>query len=163
MNKKICTALLAASSLMAGAASAATTTSTLDVTAFVGSACAVSVSPITFNVIDPAGPVETWATGSIAVTCNPGVPFNIALDAGQNFDGVDRRVNDGLGNYGAYWLGNPDVGQPWGDDFLTHPDSSVDWVATGGNDVLTVDGVFFQSQVIPDGIYSDVVTVTVTY
>lgn len=163
MNKKLTTTMLAGLLLMASAqqTNAATTSTTLDVTAFVGAACTVSVTPIVFNVLDPTG-ADTWTNGSVTITCNPGIPFEIAMDAGQNFDGVERRVHDGLGNYGLYALLNPDLGGVWGDNF-SYPAPTLLSVASGGADIIPIDGVFLGGQFIPDGIYSDVVTVTVIY
>lgn len=164
MNKKICTAVLAGTSLMvsAGLANAASSSTTMDITALVGTACTVSASPITFNVIDPTAPVDTVSQGYITVTCNPGVPFDIALDAGKNPSGGTRFVANGLGDFGAYFFDYAGL-QPWGDGGITLPDPVVSAIASGGADVFVANGIFFSSQFIPDGVYTDVVTVTVIY
>lgn len=164
MLKKVFVTLLAAAvgPFAANQSLAGVSTATIDVTAFVGSACIVSTTPLVFHVMDPMIPDPTMANANITVTCNPDVTFEIALDGGLNSDGTTRRVSDGLGHYGYYDLGNVTIGW-WGDNGFTSPYPTYFGVASGGTDVITVDGFFQPSQPLPNGVYYDVVTVTVSY
>lgn len=154
------TMVLATSLAPIAASQGASTSATLDVTAYVGAACSLSTSPVVFQVVDPFS--DTWASGSVTVTCTSGTPYNIALDAGKYYDGAIRNMDDGLGDWLAYDLISPDFG-PWGDDGLTNFGFSVNAIATGSPDGFAVDGIVFGGQFKPDGIYSDIINVTVTY
>lgn len=143
-----------------GAVHAMTATSTLDVTAVVGQVCTVSTSPVVFNVVNPFS--DNFATGGITVTCNPGMPFDIALDAGMHFNGV-RGVTNGMYRL-DYLLGSNKYSQSWGDNNLTYPAPTIFSIATGGADLFAVDGVLLGNQPpVPFGIYTDIVGVTVSY
>lgn len=165
MKRSLLPAALVLSSglTIVGQAQAAATSTTFDVTATVGMTCNVSTSPVIFNVIDQG--VDTFAKGSIAVICNPGMSFTIALDAGMNYNPVNqmRRVMDAMGNYLEYDLVSFFYGQPWGDGNLTHPADPISAVATGATDIFSVDGILPGLQFKPDGFYYDVVNVTVSY
>lgn len=165
MKKKLLSAALMLSSTLAavGTAHAATATATLDVTALVGQACTVSTAPVVFNAMDPSW--DTFANGSVTVTCNPGTPFDIALSAGMNYNGATwlRGVKDSGGNRLDYDLGSTPGGQPWGDNGLTHWAPTLIAQATGAADVFTVYGLLFGGQFAPNGVYSDVINVTVNY
>ncbi|HEY0719611.1 MAG TPA: spore coat U domain-containing protein, partial [Gammaproteobacteria bacterium] len=162
MNKSLLSAAMLLSGLaVVGSAHAGTVTTTLDVSAIVGIACSVSTAPVVFNVTDPFQ--DTFANGSVTVTCNPGMPFDIALDAGQNYNGSLRGVKDSGGNRLDYDLGSTLGGQPWGDNGLTYWAPVVIAQATGGADEFTVYGTLWGGQPAFNGVYSDVVSVTVTY
>jgi spore coat protein U-like protein len=169
MNKNISSTLfvLALGRFISGQAQAATATATLEVSATVGVACSVSTVPVNFgnyngNVI--------YASGSITVTCPPGAPYNIALDAGLFFNGEYRMIANGgesiLGSI-DYVIWHPMGGQ-WGDsdfDSTYQYGASVSGTGDGSDQHYPVSAGLFPGYYygIFDGIYMDVVSVTVHY
>lgn len=156
--------LLSTLTLSGAVYAAGTATTTLDVTAIVGTACSVSTTPVDFGFVDPLGGVV--AEGTITTTCTPDTAITIALDGGLNSDFFDRFMSDGSGNLMPYWIFEPDTFGPWGDDSLTigHPS-----LLTASNPVDGVDVFPVLAEIpllgtpVPDGFYSDVINVTVTY
>lgn len=158
--------------LVANTGSAATTTTTLDVSATLTAACSVSAIPINFTVPANFGPFYYPANGSIDTTCPSGTPYSIALNGGMNYeaDGVnaDNFVTDGQGNGMAYLLfSDSSFNTVWGDDGATNPGSSVTSSGTGSVQTYTVYGgalpVYPVGSPTTGVAYSDVVTVTVNY
>jgi spore coat protein U-like protein len=150
----------------AGSAHAAIETSTLDVSANVVPVCIVSTTPINFGDYD--SDTGVYANGDVTVACTSGTIYNIALDAGLYFSGVDRLVADGTGSntiiYGLFK--DSGFANPWGDsDFSnTFPDgASLADTGIGTAQPHTVYGDLSGGFTVPPDIYTDVVTVTVHY
>jgi len=165
-------AMLIASSLLSGVSVADTVSSTMDVTATVGGVCSVSADGIAFGTVD--GTVSAQALGSIRVTCPSGTPYNVALDAGLNYDAANqyRRIQNAAGDSIVYALFDDAGGVEWGDsDFgNTYPAApSVAGIGTGVQEAITVTGVTdnipspFGSVWTPGTSYSDTVFVTVHF
>jgi spore coat protein U-like protein len=165
MKKKISSTLLvlALGLFISGQVQAATTTATLDVSATVGVTCEVLTSPVNFGAY--SGIQMQITTGTITVTCSPDVPYTIALDAGQNHDGDTRRLSNGT-DLIRYELGqnlspNPVV---WGDDGVTNNGIAVAGIGVGFAQAHVVyAGLELLGYTPSDGIYTDVVGVTVHY
>lgn len=81
---------------------AATTTTTLGVSASAAAACTLSASAIAFGTLNPSA--ATTATGSVTVNCTNGDSLTIALDAGLNASGTQRQLINGTNklNYNLY-------------------------------------------------------------
>jgi spore coat protein U-like protein len=144
---------------------AATTTSNLDVSANVVGACTVTTSPVNFGDIDGMSFVS--ANGDVTVNCPTGTNYNIALDAGLNYDGGSRNlVSDDAINL-RYRLESADTMLEWGDmDFAnTYPaGESVPDTGNGLDQPHTVQGTMDLTGMTPSpGLYTDVVGVTVHY
>jgi spore coat protein U-like protein len=141
----------------------------------VSASVSVSATPLYFGELSSTSSVQ--GESDISVTAMTGTIYNIALDAGQNYDGNSRRmVNEGgeggttpgtiFVNY-HLWAetGNPEI--PWGDsDFAnTYPEGPSEGPFTGNGTtqiytaVATADPV---TGVILDQ-FSDIITVTVHY
>lgn len=152
--------------LVHGVAYAGVTSDTLNVTATVDSSlggCIVSTNPLDFGTSD--GSNSTPGAGSLAILCPADTVYSVALDAGLNYDGLARVMNDPIsGGMLAYVLTN-DTYSHWGDDGLTFPFPSQSFIGTGDEESISVLGELYTDRYgqPPDGTYSDVVTVTVSY
>jgi spore coat protein U-like protein len=168
MKKKISVSLLVVSlGLMSTvAAFAGTKTGNLHVSGNVIPFCKInSIDAVTFPDWEGAA---VSSTGSIKVQCSKDLPYNVALDTGQNLSSdIWRQIVNGENKlkYGLYKPGG--VGE-WGDnDFggTYSYGSSVAGNGTGAEQALTVNATLWGSlnSMVPAGIYTDVVTVTVHY
>lgn len=142
---------------------ATTSTSTLDVSLNAVVSCSVSTSPVIFDGYD--GSVDVIGFGDVTVNCPLDVRYEIALDAGANFDGDYRNMSDGA-NTIWYGLGDPTGTYEWGDAeyAATYPFGSV--VSDTGNGSAqphTVIGGVAAGQAVSTDPYFDVVNVTVYY
>ncbi|HEY0719612.1 MAG TPA: spore coat U domain-containing protein [Gammaproteobacteria bacterium] len=151
------TLLLGSGLAVVGTAHAAIASGTLNVSANITSDCTVSTSPVDFGTV--SGATGASATGSIDVTCSVLTPYTIALDGGANFDGTYRRITDGV-NFMIYQLSDAATSQLWGDNSILG--STVPGAGTGVAVNYGVSANLWPA-VGPSGIYSDIVTVTVTY
>jgi spore coat protein U-like protein len=132
----------------------------------------VSADGIAFGNVD--GAFSTQASGAIRVTCPSGTPYNVALDAGLNYDVGNflRRMQNPAGDSIAYALFDDAAGVEWGDsDFAnTFPGApSVAGIGTGVEEGILVTGVTdyipspFGSVWTAGTTYSDTVFVTVHF
>lgn len=144
-------------------AHAATTTGSLAVNAVVLKSCSVVATPLAFGNYDPTSASPTDASTSLVVLCTSGTAFQVGLNAGGGSGATvtSRKMTSGsdvLG-YGLY----QDTGRTtrWGDTPGT--DTPAATTASVLPTTLTVYGRVPASQNVPTGLYSDVVTVTVTY
>jgi spore coat protein U-like protein len=149
---------------------AATTTSNLNVSANVVSACTVTTSSVNFGDTDLSN--TSYANGDVSVNCPEGTAYNIALDAGLHLitsPFLYRTVQDSGGSQVWYllWKDNGSQ-QEWGDsDFAnTYADgSSLADTGSGAIQPHTVYGQLIGSSctTCAAGTYTDVVKVTVHY
>lgn len=144
-------------------AHAQTAQSTMDVTATVVEACAVTANELAFGDYDPTAAAPTDATSNIIVACTPGTIFVIGLNQGTSSGATitDRRMANGL-NFLRYGLFADaarltNIGATPGVDALPARTSTA--VPT----VVPVFGRVPAMQKVQPGNYRDVVTVTVTY
>lgn len=150
---------------LTGTAFAAEVSTTLPVSALVGTTCSVSTSPMTFSGYD--GTVGVQSTSDITVACPAGIPYNIAFDAGLAFNGGWRQVDDGLGNTIQYGLYDPSYFNELGDSDFNNTygyGPSLAGVGSGGSDIYTINGdlMAIGGPAVP-GTYTDTVLVTVYY
>lgn len=91
MNKHLIAPLTAGILLaLAGAAQAATRTSTFNVTATVNTNCVITTPNLSFGVFD--GLVDAAATSTITVRCSNGTPYTVDLNAGSSGDVTNRTM-----------------------------------------------------------------------
>jgi spore coat protein U-like protein len=154
--------------MVCGAAYAATATGTVNVSATVLQMCSVSTTAVNFGNYD-GSQYEYLANGDITVTCLQGIPYHIALDAGENYFST-RHISNGQGRYLQYQLYRDSSHYTqWGDaDYAnTFPyGSSFTDTGNGATQPHTVYGAMPNAQgtaPIPVGTYTDVVNVTVYY
>lgn len=123
--------------------------------------CTVSTIAVNFGsyIISDAAPSD--ATGNVDVTCDPGIPYTVKLDAGQNsgggFNPRKMQLSDGVDtlNYNLYR--DSAKTEVWGDG--TGNTYVQTRVGSGGTAHLTVYGSVPAGQNVRAGLYTDAVTV----
>ena len=155
-------ALMAGIVLTGGVVWGASIDGQLQVTTNVIAFCSAQTSGIDFG--DYAGSKIT-SMGTISVRCNQGLPYDIALDSGEHYDGVWRAVGNG-GYRAEYGLYDPSNDHEWGDSdygntYIWGP--SVPALGTGDWSDYPVRGELFADFAVPAGLYEDTVLVTVHF
>ena len=160
MDRRLAVLPLLASGLLLPLNSQAVVSVPLEITATVASACTVATTPIDFGMYD--GP-EITTTGTITVTCNSGVPYQVGLDSGLHFDTANRHMASSTGDMLLYYLSH--IGVEWGDEGVTgtYPAPAVNGTGAGAAATYTVDALVWADQPVPPGVYADTVTVTVAF
>lgn len=164
-NLSIKNILAASIGLMcAGAALAATSETTFEVTAKVNDSCRVAATNLVFGIYDPN---EGNLDGSsiITATCTKGTTYNIGLDAGLNASNATApwsRAMAADGEYLSYELySNADRSTVWGDTIDTDTVEVLESV--GGDEAHSVYGRIPAAQYVPAGNYVDTINVTITF
>jgi spore coat protein U-like protein len=130
-----------------------------------GQDCSVSSTPINFGNYDMLVASPLNSTGSITVTCDPGIPYTIKLDQGQNSGGSfqHREMRSSVGGdtlrYNLYR--NSSRTEIWGNG--TGNTFIVPAVGTGGNQNFTVYGRIPGRQKVRTELYNDTVTVIIEW
>ncbi len=141
---------------------AATATTSILVSATILQSCAITALPLAFGLYDPTSSTPHDGSTTVSVICTTGTPFNIGLNAGGGSGATvaSRKMTFGanLLNYTLYQDANRTSlwGQTIGSD-------TVAGTATGLLTNFTVYGRIPAQQAAPTGIYTDTVTVTLTY
>jgi spore coat protein U-like protein len=159
--------LCALAAVAAGPSAATTATGSFQVTANVVSACAVSASVLNFgSSIDPlsAGtPLDGSST--ISVQCTNTTPYAVALNAGGNAGGASnftaRAMRNGSNSMGYQLYIDSARSTVWGDG--TASSSTVSGTGSGSTQSLSLYGRVPSLAGAVPGLYSDTVTVTITY
>jgi spore coat protein U-like protein len=163
MNNRFTKAMLLTAIVgFTGTASAATTTTSLAVSANVIGTCTVSTAGLAFGTYDPAQPTDLTQTATISTTCTTGIAYDIGLDAGTGAGAtVANRLMTSGGNTLAYGLYS-DSGHTtnWGNTVGT---DTVAATGTGAAQTATVYGKITAGTPAVLGSYADSVLVTVTY
>ena len=156
--------VLALGVVLTGRAYAATEAATLDVSANVIASCTVATTRVAFPQSD--GSTAVPGTGDVTVNCTIGSPYNIALDAGLNYNmkgASSRNITDGAANYVSYALYQDAANTiGWGDGSSKSLGASLADTGTGADQPHVVYGLLSASSIVP-GAYSDTVNVTVYY
>ncbi|MBS0288662.1 MAG: spore coat U domain-containing protein [Proteobacteria bacterium] len=143
---------------------AATSTTSLAVSATVVSDCAVIANPLGFGNYGLTSPSNLDSTSTINVTCTLSVPFNIGLDAGAGAGATvtNRKLTKVSASQTLNYALYQDSGRTtnWGN---TPGTDTVASTGTGLLQAFTVYGRIPMNQTSPSGVYNDTVTVTVTY
>jgi len=152
----------------AGSAAGATATSTIMVSVTLASTCTVSANPLSFGTYQP-GQGSASASTTLAVRCTRGAPFSVALNAGAGGGSVAQRLMS-MGasrlQYNLYTTAAHTA--VWGDG--TQSSATVSGVGRGLTGVAEITHTVYGQ--VPDspanvdlapGLYTDVITVTVTY
>ncbi len=147
---------------------AGTDSSTMSISASVGHSCSMNSSSMTFGAYDGIvanASMALEATAVIVSTCTSGAAAIITINAGASAgsgsaDAPVRRMTDGEGNYLAYQVYSDVVrGTVWGNTAPT----GVALNGTGVSQTFTAYGSVLAAQRAAQGIYSDQLSVTVTY
>ena len=154
--------ILCSISMFAGVAQAATTTTTFPVTATVLQTCLVAALPLAFGNYDPAAGTDLDAATTLTATCTIGTAYNVGLSAGLGSGATvaSRKMTNGANtlNYTLYQEALRTT--VWGN---TPPTDTVNATAGALPTVHNVYGRVFSGQNVPALLYSDTITVTVTY
>ncbi len=158
--------VIAAAAISCGFAStagfAATSTTTFQVTATVASSCSVSAGALAFGTYDPLAVTDKSGTSTISVTCNLLSPYTLKLNGGSVNSNISaRKMSDGGSNHLNYQLYTlPALSTVWGDGTVG---GTVTGVGTGLSVPHTVHGVIANGQNVPNGSYSDTITVSLDF
>ena len=163
----LCSAVLLAGAGVAAEATAATASTTFQVTASVEKTCRIeAVSSLAFGNYDPTSDTAATGTGTIRVRCTTGTIAPIALNQGVNRSGDTTCVNRAMKSaasdelsYGLYQATGATTA--WGCAAGTNTYSYTAANASWNN--LTVHGVIPAAQTAPIGAYTDTVTATITF
>jgi len=169
--RKVLIATLSSGALLAaaGIASAATTTSTFNVTATVLKNCLVSSANLGFGSYTPNTGALTGSS-SVTVRCTKTTPYTVALNAGTTAGGTlaQRLLANGANTLEYNLYTTAGLTTIWGDG--TGGTGTVagtgNGVSIGSAQTLTVHGSLPDNAVnqdAPPGSYADTITVTVTY
>jgi spore coat protein U-like protein len=144
------------------AASPTTATTTFTVTTDVQTACVVSATPLNFGTY--VSTAVSNATSTVTVQCNNLTAYNVGLDAGTN-TGATTSTRAMTGPTGAiplpYFLySDSAMTKNWGDTIGT---DTVPGTGNGSGQPLTVYGHIAAGNPSRQGVYTDTITVTVTF
>ena len=146
-------------------AMASTTTATMPVAATVIATCVVAATPLVFGNYTSSTATATETTATITVNCTPGAAYEVGLDGGQNGNTTTRKMKGSAGtdmlNYGIF--SNSGHTQNWGALGSADTVKGTGLGGTSQDQLLTVYGRIPAGAVTPVGVYTDVVTVTVSY
>jgi len=165
-KKRLTALMMAATMLVSGAAisplQAATSTSSFAVTATVLQTCIVAASPLAFGTYDPAATSPTDTTTTVLVTCTNGTAYNVGLNAGTGSGAsvATRKMTSGGNTIDYTMYSNSGRTTVWGN---TVGSDTVSGTATGLAVTHTIYGRISALQSVAQGVYTDTVTVTVTY
>lgn len=155
---------------------AATTATTVNVTATVASVCNMTAAStdVAFGTVPAFLATTQPATGSVTLTCNKGATVSIDVSNGNNFglgqSGTLRAMKNAGTDYISYH-----VYQPTDAALTSCAGASTEWTtgisaagafsASGGPKAVSLCGVVDAAPGggYSAGVYSDVVTVTATY
>jgi spore coat protein U-like protein len=145
------------------ATQASTATTSLGVSAAIVSGCTVVAVPLAFGTYDQTSASPNDASTSVTVLCTIGTPYTVGLDAGGGTGATvaTRKLTgsvSGTLNYTLY--SNSGRTTVWGNTVGTN---TVAGTYSVGQPAYTVYGRIAAGQAQPAGIYSDTVTVTITY
>ena len=145
-----------------------TVTSTMSVSATVGHSCSIDSNPMAFGAYDRVvanASTALEATATVVSTCTSGAAALITMNAGASAgsgsaDAPVRRMSAGEGKYLVYQVYSDFTRHTvWGNTVPT----GVALTGTGAAQTLTVYGSIPSAQMVPQGDYSDQISITITY
>jgi spore coat protein U-like protein len=107
---------------------------------------------------------ERTASTQIQFRCQPNVPYVVALDSGQYYDGVYRTIANGP--HRIRYVLRQSNGHEWGDsDFANsyHWAAGAPGIANGAWQNLIVNGTLFGGVIVAAGVYTDTVLITINF
>lgn len=127
--------------------------------------CYVTTTPLSFGEFKPPTDGDKSTSASVTVTCTAGGNYSVALGGGLNASGSTRRMTrQGNPSSTLSYFVYADAARttPWGDDSILGPQVNSS-MASGISQSLTVFGRMQANPSAIPGLYSDEVTVTITY
>ena len=162
MNKIIIFAAVSTSlmGLMAQPAMAGTASSSFPVNATISTACALGATAMSFGEVSVSGvaTIQNDSTSTVTVTCTNGGSYSVSLDGGLNGVAAQRNMASGSDrlNYDLYK--DAARGTVWTN--VTAPHAGV---GNGIAQAITLYGRVAAGLPFTAGIYTDTVSVTITY
>jgi spore coat protein U-like protein len=141
-------------------ASAATATTTFQVTATVQATCLISATNLAFGTYTG---VQVAQTSTISVTCTNTTTYNVGLNPGTAVGAtVTTRKMTGPGGALLAYAMYQDAGHTinWGQTVGTDTEAGT---GNGSAQTLTVYGLLTAGQYGTPGAYADTITATITY
>lgn len=140
-----------------------TKTTTLNVSAQVDGTCQVGTNALVFPLYDQTVNAVDKASTNITVQCTPGTGYEILLNKGAHSVALPARYMEGPGAHLLqYTLStNSNCSNVWGD--TTGGVYPTGQISTGTNQVPVYGCVQPGQNNLPDGMYSDQVTVTLNF
>lgn len=165
MNKVLKSAIILSLAFSGPAMSAPSfSTATIPVSATVIDSCSVSATALSFGNYNPlsASPIDT--SGTVTALCTIGTAFTISLNEGigpgATVTGRKLSLGDGVSiDYSIYADANRTT--IWGDG--TNGTSVQTGFGVGSNLDFSIYGRLPGAQLAPIGVYSDTITVTISY
>lgn len=169
--RKIGSAILGGLALLgAPSAIAATTSGSMTVQITIQTSCVVSASVLNFGAAVGVLTADVPGTATITVTCTPGTPYVVGLDAGANessANDVDTRRMENGGAYVSYQLyKGADHAVVWGTATAlgeTGAGEGVGGTGNGSGQAITVHGLVPAQTTPAAATYTDTVAILVTY
>lgn len=154
--------LLSAAAIVAASwhALAGTDTDQLTVTATVQSGCSLSGGSLDFGAYTSGQQTDLDATGKILYTSCSG-ELSLALDGGASGSVSARQMRSGANRLSYQIYRNPTRSAVWGTGADVHRVTLIGTGAQSGE--VTVYGRIPKGQTVPDGVYTDVLNITLTF
>jgi spore coat protein U-like protein len=118
--------------------------------------CTVSTEAVLFDPYDPIGGAPADGVGIVRLRCDGAVPVMVGLAPGSG--GSGRLLRSATGELSYELFADPARMLPWGDGTAAPARS-----ASGPEDDLAVYGRIKAGQNVRDGIYTDSVTVILSF
>lgn len=115
--------------------------------------CTVSTDGLNFGTYDPSSKSDLIGSAALSIKCTSGTATKVSLSRGINaIDGTLRMYNGNSTSYINYSLG---LSQTWANHVIH--------MGTGRREEVKIYGTIPKGQEVPDGAYSDVITISVTF
>ena len=168
LKKLIVSAIAIGSTIVGTHINAERANSIMNVSVSVKHSCSMNTTSMAFGTYDgvvanASNALE--ATATVISTCTSGAEALITMNAGASAgsgsaDAPVRRMTAGPGKYLDYQIYSDVSGETvWGNTALT----GVALTGTGASQTLTVYGSIPSAQMVPQGDYSDQISITITY
>lgn len=148
--------------LISGSAYAGVATGSMPVSATILENCSVSATPMVFTP-PPSGTAAVDSTSTIIIACTPNSDFDVALNAGANAVSGARHMKLSSGAdllpYEIYQ--DAAHSQLWGNN--AGVDTQAGAAPTGSATMVAYGRIAANRPAVGVGLYSDTVTVTVTF
>lgn len=129
-----------------------------------GQSCSVTATPAGFGNYDTTAPAPLDTISEIGVNCDPGIPYQIKLDEGQNSSGTfARKMRSSAGSSTLEYNLYRDSARTevWGDG--TGNSFIRAGIGTGALEQFTVSARVPSRQNVSAGMYSDSIIVIVEW
>ena len=142
-----------------GSARAATTNSSMPVSANVPATCSITASPLAFGTYSS---VQTDTTTTLSVSCTNTTTYSVGLDAGGGSGATvaARKMSNGTQTLTYSVYSDTSRALVWGTTIGTN---TVAGTGTGGAQNINVYGRIPAGQLPTPGSYADTITATITY